>query len=79
VKATIKPGCGYWDVTVYPMGGCFRRAQAPIELDQVEVVDRYKGGAPKTLRGTAGKVRIAVDAQVCELDQPAEQPAGGAR
>jgi hypothetical protein len=79
VKATIKPGCGYWDVTVYPMGGCFRRAQAPIELEQVEIVDRYKGGAPKTLRGMAGKVRIAVDARVCELSQPGEQSGGGAQ
>jgi hypothetical protein len=71
VKATIKQGCGYWDVSVYPMGGCFRRAQAPIELAEVEVIDRYKGGAPKTLRGKAGVLRIAVDAQVCEFSEAA--------
>jgi hypothetical protein len=23
---TLKKGCGYWDVTNYPRGGCFRRA-----------------------------------------------------
>jgi hypothetical protein len=23
VKATIKTGCGYWDVTVYPMAAAF--------------------------------------------------------
>jgi hypothetical protein len=23
---TLKKGCGYWDVTKYPHGGCFRRA-----------------------------------------------------
>jgi hypothetical protein len=23
---TLKKGCGYWDVTKYPRGGCFRRA-----------------------------------------------------
>lgn len=22
----IKPGCGYWETTAYPIGGCFRRA-----------------------------------------------------
>lgn len=76
MKATIKQGCGYWDVTVYPMGGCFRRAQAPVELTEVEVVDRYRGGAPETLRGKAGAVKIAVDAQVCDFsEQPRE---GGA-
>jgi hypothetical protein len=57
------------------MGGCFRRAQATIELADVEVVDRYRGGAPKTLRGKAGAVKIAVDAQVCEFS---EQREGGA-
>jgi len=77
VRATIKQGCGYWDVTVYPMGGCFRRAQAPIELAEVEVIDRYKGGAAKTLRGKAGAVKIAVDAQVCELSEQAAD--GGAQ
>ena len=49
------------------MGGCFRRAQAPVELSEVEVVERYRNGAPKTLRGQAGAVKVAVDAQVCEL------------
>jgi hypothetical protein len=77
VNATIKQGCGYWDVTLYPMGGCFRRAQAPIELTDVEIVDRYKGGAPKTLRGKAGGVKIAVNAQVCEFNQAAME--GGYR
>src|SRR5262249_40590541 len=38
VIATIKQGCGYWDVTVYPTGGCFRRAQQTIELTEVEVI-----------------------------------------
>jgi hypothetical protein len=42
-------------------------------------VDRYKGGAPKTLRGMAGKVRIAVDAQVCEFSERTEHSGGGAQ
>ena len=25
MTVTIKPGCGYWDTTQYPLGGCFRR------------------------------------------------------
>ena len=25
---TLKKGWGYWDVTHYPFGGCFRRAMA---------------------------------------------------
>lgn len=30
----IKAGFGYWDTTIYPLGGCFKRAG----VDGVEIV-----------------------------------------
>ena len=34
MNATLKKGYGYWDVTQYPYGGCFRRAaqDTPVQL-----------------------------------------------
>ncbi len=31
----LKPGCGYWETTNYPLGGCFRRAgqeEIPVKM-----------------------------------------------
>ena len=37
----IKPGCGYYDVTVFPIGGSFRRA--PTEGIEVNTTRSLKG------------------------------------
>ena len=46
-KTAIMPGYGYWDITSYPIGGCFKRAPRngpPVELDNVSgPVDTRKG------------------------------------
>ena len=45
----IKPGYGYWDITNYPIGGCFRRAdrdgaESVIIIDTTaEIEPSYKG------------------------------------
>jgi len=30
----IKQGYGYWDITNYPIGGCFRRATSDFEVSR---------------------------------------------
>ena len=42
---TLKPGCGYWDCTSYPIGGSFLRAPAEgLEITEVEPLpDRPRG------------------------------------
>ena len=42
----IKPKCGYWLTTKYPIGGCFKRAGADgVEIAEVirRIVPSYKG------------------------------------
>ena len=35
MSKVLKSGWGYWDVSFYPYGGCFRRATADIPLTEV--------------------------------------------
>jgi len=49
----IKPGCGFWDVTCYPYGGCFKRCPAaPLPVRVVEVVRQYgdRVGSPREVK-----------------------------
>jgi hypothetical protein len=43
----INPGCGYWDITQYPIGGCFRRVPKNSEgliITDIVPLDRpYRG------------------------------------
>lgn len=42
----IKPGCGYWDTTHFPLGGCFKRCGAeplPVEAIGAPVKTRQYG------------------------------------
>ncbi len=69
--ATIKPGFGYWDVTRYPRGGDFRRATSPIELIDVQVVEKYSDGTAKEIVGkTADGRRICVGTQCLSRINP---------
>ena len=38
----IKEGYGYWKIDDYPLGGCFRRARAPIPLTELKDPVYYK-------------------------------------
>lgn len=40
-QATLLEGWGYWDVTNYPYGGCFRRAA---EDTPVTVIEKHPKG-----------------------------------
>lgn len=66
-SVTIKAGYGYWETTIYPMGGCFRRAKEPIALTDVAVSQTYRGGEPRTFTGRFGKDTIAVSAECCDF------------
>lgn len=35
-NVTLGKGCGYWDITKYPRGGCFRRAGDAITAKVIE-------------------------------------------
>lgn len=42
----IKPKCGYWDCTNYPIGGCFCRAgKNGVEIDghSISIMATYRG------------------------------------
>ena len=42
----LKPQCGYWDTTHYPIGGCFRRAGSNgKEIEEIlrEITPSYRG------------------------------------
>ena len=39
VHNTLPKGTGYWDLTDYPWGGCFRRAQFDLKVHVVEILD----------------------------------------
>lgn len=61
----IKPGCGYWDCTKYPLGGCFYRAGVNGLEFTAETEFRWNGRP--MYRGTAaGGVRLAVGIEHCE-------------
>jgi len=55
-EATLKAGYGYWDVTVYPYGGCFKRAAADT---QVTVIDEPGGKYGYKVRFADGRIGMA--------------------
>jgi hypothetical protein len=62
-KAKIIRGCGYWDVTHYPRGGCFRRA---VNADLVLVIQQeHQGDIYGMLED--GKTRVCANRRVIEL------------
>lgn len=67
VRMRIKAGFGYWDVTIYPYGGCFKRAIEPLEFAQFEVLSKYLDGSTKEFRGTLLDGRkVCVISEACE-------------
>ncbi len=65
---TIKAGFGYWDVTRYPKGGDFRRAGAPIDLFNVEVIARYNDNSVREIVATtADKRRVCVGVECIDF------------
>lgn len=67
-EVTIRSGYGYWDLTHYPWGGCFKRAVGRMPGTVAEVVDRYASGAPRKLVVTLADGRkVGVTADALEL------------
>ena len=74
MKATIKAGCGHWDVTRYPLGGDFHRSKQDIVLTGAEIIEcatpgaTYGGGSSRYVFGTDDKGRkLAASVEVCEI------------
>ena len=42
-RALLRAGCGYWDITDYPEGGCFRRATADLSCTLIGQHPAKKG------------------------------------
>ena len=61
----LKPHHGYWDVTQYPIGGCFCRADKHgLEITDVKPLLRpYKGA---NASGRVGEMLVAFHTQFCE-------------
>lgn len=47
MTAVLKAGFGYWDVTTYPKGGCFKRAKERTPVTIKEVTETYSDGKPR--------------------------------
>ena len=66
MAAAIRPGCGYWSIDRYPVGGCFRRVAADspgMVLHEISgPVESIKG--PVYLATTPDGGRVAVSADV---------------
>jgi hypothetical protein len=58
----IKQGYGYWDITNYPIGGCFRRATTDLEVALVSDPVRTSHGYLAVFE-TADNRRIAAQEQ----------------
>jgi hypothetical protein len=63
---TIKSGYGYWDVTVHPMGGDFRRARTAINLAGAMVQEWFETGEPRLFTGMYGDRKVAVQSECCD-------------
>ena len=59
---TIRSGYGYWDLTYYPWGGSFKRADGDTTATVLEVLDRYTNGKPRrlVLQTETGKRKVGV-------------------
>jgi|HubBroStandDraft_2_1064218.scaffolds.fasta_scaffold499118_2 hypothetical protein len=55
--AKIKPGWGYWDTTVYPYGGDFRRGKEPIPVTLTEYLGGKYGWRVDLADGRTGVVQ----------------------
>jgi hypothetical protein len=65
----IKPGCGFWDVTIYPVGGHFRRVGAsPRPVVALRVLDTWPSGDAKTVLVSEGPRVFVVNAE--HLEEP---------
>lgn len=58
----IKKGWGYDDITIFPVGGCFRRAQQDMPLTIEREEGRYIVG-----RLADGKTRVWCDKRSVEI------------
>lgn len=58
----LQPGTGYYDVTNYPLGGCFKRVPRAMNtglvIGNVETIDGYSQYADRT-GITEGGARVA--------------------
>lgn len=75
---TIKPHCGYWDVTQYPKGGCFRGAKQEIPLQFHKETDHWADGSLKEFIGiTPDGKHVCVEVLNCSVETtcpPAPMP-----
>ena len=63
-KVIVEKGHGYWDMKLYPWGGCFKRFEDTFELKITEVYSTYKDGSPRQAESihpiTGNKIGIAL-------------------
>ena len=57
---TIAAGAGYWDITSYPYGGCFRRASVDVAGHVERIYSRFNTGTPREV-----VVRLADGHRAC--------------
>lgn len=55
-------GVGYWDLSVYPWGGSFRRFVSDCTAQLVRVVSTYNDGSPRDIVAKLDGKQIGVTA-----------------
>lgn len=64
----LKPNCGYFDLTVYPLGGDFKRAnETGLKLKSTEKMERQDHGCD-TIATLENGNRIACDSRLIDFN-----------
>ena len=58
---TIPKGYGYWDITNFPWGGSFKRANQDIQGTLKRIIDTYNDGTPR-------KVTLVIDDNILGVE-----------
>jgi len=58
---TFQQGYGYWDLSVYPIGGDFRRAAEPFQVELVRELKPRVNGCDVVMRGPGGNLACKLE------------------
>jgi hypothetical protein len=57
---TIPEGYGYWDLSLFSWGGCFRRMKEETTLTIVKIYKRCNDGTPREVECNLNGVKIGI-------------------
>lgn len=72
-KFILRKGYGYWDTTLFGIGGSFHRAQEPIPFQVTRVIDPPFRGCDIEGREASGRL-LACDSKHCDTVELGPNP-----